>query len=72
MHTVLSFSRSRRYNWYDDSTQGHSMHYLLREPELEEPECIRGLTWKQVVYVNSIESSTMIRYVIILGSLATH
>jgi hypothetical protein len=70
MHTVLSFfSRALRYNWYDGDTA--CISYLLREPELKEPECIRGLTWKQVMYVNSIES-TMVRYVIILGSVLTN
>lgn len=49
MHAKLSLSRALCYGWIDDEEEIDT-YYSVSESGLEEPECIRGLTWKQMKY----------------------
>jgi hypothetical protein len=49
MHAKLSFSRALRFGWLTDADE-LTTYFNLSEPDLEEPECLRGLTWKEVKY----------------------
>lgn len=49
MHAKLSLSRALCYDWIDNKEEIDT-YYSVSESDLEEPECIRGLTWKEMNY----------------------
>jgi hypothetical protein len=49
MHAKLSLSRALRYKWID-RVEEIDLYFSVSEPDLEEPDFLRGLTWKQINY----------------------
>ena len=49
MHAKLSLSRALRSGWIQNEEE-IDMYYNISESGLEEPECLRGLTWKEINY----------------------
>ena len=49
MHAKLSYSRAFHCGWIAESAE-LTDYFAISEATLTEPECMRGLTWKQVNY----------------------